>query len=45
MSSIVNSSGNIDHVEQNVVALFELGGIIHEQFGQFGITRISHSRD
>ncbi len=33
---------HVNHVEQDAVALFQFGGIIHEQFGQFFVTRVGH---
>ena len=35
--------GHINQVQQRAVALFDLGGIIHEQFRQFLVTQIGHN--
>ena len=34
---------HVNHVEQDAVAFFQLGGIIDEQVGQFFVTRIGHN--
>jgi hypothetical protein len=33
---------HVNHVEQSAVALFDLRGIMDEQFGQLFVTRIGH---
>ena len=35
--------GHVNQVQQRAVALFDLRGIIHEQFRQFLVTRIGHN--
>ncbi len=34
--------GHINHVQQHAVALLQCGGILHQQLGQFFVTRIGH---
>ena len=43
ISSTVNSSGTSIMSSKDAVALFQLGGIFHEQLRQFGVTRIGHN--
>ena len=33
---------HVNHVEQDAVAFFQLGGIVHEQVSQFFVTRVGH---
>ena len=42
MSSMVNSSGTSIMSSRTRSPFLSCGGIIHEQFGQFGVTRIGH---